>query len=112
MEDWPYARLTKNAAQHGGVEAYCNDLRHEGFVAGKEKGIIEGLGVAGIIVLIYQTARKKYLSYKKEKEDSIKRAEMAETALKKYIEQSERNASENDIKKKEVQNEIDKRDSE
>lgn len=109
MKDWPYAMLTKNAAQHGGVEAYCNDLRHEGFVAGKEKGVLEGLGIAGVFSLACLTIRKIYLDYKKEKESSIKRAEMAETALKEYLEQTENSTPENNTKEKEARNETDEK---
>ncbi len=47
--DWSYAVLSKDAAGHGGPEAYLELVKAEGYVAGLNDGRVQGLAVSALV---------------------------------------------------------------
>lgn len=45
-----YAYLTKTASEHGGVDNFIDDIHDEGYQEGHEHGMIEGAGVATVVI--------------------------------------------------------------
>lgn len=51
--DWSYAVLSKDAAGHGGPEAYLELVKAEGYVAGQTTAVSRGLQFPPLLVLAF-----------------------------------------------------------
>ena len=80
-----YAYLTKTASEHGGVDNFIDDIYDEGYQEGHEHGMIEGAGVATVVIAaaIGVCEGIKYLVQKhKAKTQTVKeRSEAAQEAI-------------------------------
>ena len=79
------AWLTKQASEHGGVDNYIDDIRNEGYQEGHGKGVIEGVGIATVLIGIGIAAYngiKHSIQKRKANRNSIhQKSESAKTAL-------------------------------
>ena len=88
-----YAYLTKTASEHGGVDNFIDDIHNEGYQEGHEHGMIEGAGVATIVITVAIGAYEgiKYLvqRHKAKKQAVVKRSEAAQEALRQICKDSD-----------------------
>ena len=84
-----YAYLTKTASEHGGVDNFIDDIHNEGYQEGHEHGMIEGAGVATIVITVAIGAYEgiKYLvqKHKAKKQAVVERSEAAQEALRQIV---------------------------
>ncbi|WP_295094489.1 hypothetical protein [Ruminococcus sp.] len=88
-----YANLTKTASEHGGVDQFIDDIHNEGYQEGHERGMIDGAGIATVVITAVIGAYEgiKYLVQKhKAKKQAVKeRSDSAQSVIRQMCEDAD-----------------------